>query len=72
MKTITLYLTLVLASFSSIVYAQLPTFEWRIENEQYVNTTTYQFDVNIYNTGGTAFEFKGGTVALSFNTAWLN
>ena len=64
--------TLVLSLLSIFVYAQLPTFEWRIENEQYVNTTTYQFDVNMYNTGGTAFEFKGGTVALSFNPAWLN
>jgi len=61
-----------LMSLGATLYAQLPTFEWRVENGQYVNSTTYSFDVNMYNTGGAAFEFKGGTVALSFNTAWLN
>ena len=57
---------------SIFAFAQLPTFEWRLENEQFINSTTYQFDVNIYNTGSTAFEMRGGTIAFTLDTAWAN
>ena len=61
-----------LMSLGATLYAQLPTFEWRLENEQFINSTTYQFDVNIYNTGSTAFEMRGGTIAFTLDTAWAN
>jgi hypothetical protein len=59
-----------LMSLAATLYAQLPTFEWRLENEQLTGPTTYQFDVNIYNTGSTAFEMRGGTIAFMIDTAW--
>jgi hypothetical protein len=59
-----------LMSLGATLYAQLPTFEWRLENEQLTGPTTYQFDVNIYNTGSTAFEMRGGTIAFMLDTAW--
>jgi hypothetical protein len=59
-----------LVSLGATLYAQLPTFEWRLENEQLTSATTYQFDVNIYNTGSTAFEIRGGTIAFMLDTAW--
>jgi hypothetical protein len=58
-----------LFALGATLYAQLPTFEWRLENEQLTNTTTYQFDVNIYNTGNTAFEIRGGTIVFTLDTA---
>ena len=71
MKRIITTITLLFA-LGATLYAQLPTFEWRLENEQLTNTTTYQFDVNIYNTGSTAFEMRGGTIAFTLDTAWAN
>jgi hypothetical protein len=62
--------TLLLTVMSMFAFAQLPTFEWRLENEQLTSATTYQFDVNIYNTGSTAFELRGGTIAFMIDTAW--
>ncbi len=59
-----------LMSLGATLYAQLPTFEWRLENEQLTSSTTYQFDVNIYNTGSTSFEIRGGTIAFMIDTAW--
>ncbi len=50
----------------------LPTFEWRLENEKMVDANTYQFDVNIYNTGSSPFEIRGGTIAFLYNAAWAN
>jgi hypothetical protein len=59
-----------LMSLGTALYAQLPTFEWRLENEQLTSPTTYQFDVNMYNTGSTSFEIRGGTIAFMLDTAW--
>jgi archaellum component FlaF (FlaF/FlaG flagellin family) len=61
-----------LMTLGSTLYAQLPTFEWRIENEQLTAANTYQFDVNLYNTGTTTFELRAGTIALFYNTSWVN
>jgi hypothetical protein len=52
------------------LYAQ-PTYEWRLENEQLTSATTYQFDVVMYNMGGSSFEIRGGTAAFMYNTNWL-
>jgi len=60
-----------LMSLGATLYAQLPTFEWRLENEQLTNTTTYQFDVNIYNTGSTSFEILNGTIGFLFDSVWI-
>lgn len=60
-----------LMSFGAALYAQLPTFEWRLENEQLLTSTTYQFDVNLYNTGSTSFEMRGGTIAFMFDSLWI-
>jgi hypothetical protein len=65
-----LLLTYWLVLSTVLAFAQLPTFEWRLENEQLTSATTYQFDVNIYNTGSTAFELRGGTIAFMIDTAW--
>ena len=60
-----------LMSFGAALYAQLPTFQWRLENEQLTSSTTYQFDVNLYNTGSTSFEMRGGTIAFMFDSLWI-
>ena len=65
-STVALLLTL-----GASVYAQ-PTFQWRLENGQLTSPTTYQFDVYIYNTSGTAFEFKNGTITFWVNPTWRN
>jgi hypothetical protein len=65
-----LLLTLLLTVMSMFAFAQLPSFEWRLENEQLTSATTYQFDVNMYNTGSTPFEIRGGTIAFMIDTAW--
>jgi hypothetical protein len=41
----------------------------RIENERYVNSTTYRFDIMFYGTSG-SFEFANFTCNLAFNTSW--
>ena len=61
-----------LMTLGSTLYAQLPTFEWRIENEQLTAANTFQFDVNLYNTCTTTFELRAGTIALFYNTSWVN
>ena len=61
---------LVLTLMSILAYAQ-PTFELRLENEQFTSATTYQFDVNVYNTQSTSFELRGGTIALFFDSMWI-
>ena len=66
-----LQLLLVALLFNVILFAQ-PTFQWRLENGQLTGPTTYQFDVYIYNTSGTAFEFKNGTITFWVNPTWRN
>jgi surface protein len=58
--------------FCANIFSQLPSFEWRLENEQLTSATTYQFDVNIYNTGSASFEVRGGTIAFMLDTEWTN
>jgi hypothetical protein len=60
-----------LMTLGATLYAQLPTFEWRLENEQLTSSTTYQFDVNIYNTGGTQFEILNGTISFLIDSMWI-
>lgn len=62
--------TFVLTMLSILVYAQ-PTFELRLENEQLTSPTTYQFDVNVYNTQSTSFEMRGGTIAFIIDSMWI-
>lgn len=52
------------------LYAQ-PTYEWRLENEQLTSSTTYQFDVVMYNKGASDFEIRGGSAIFMYNTNWL-
>jgi len=59
-----------LMTLGATLYAQLPTFEWRLENEQLVSSKVYSLDVYLYNTGGSSFEVRGGTIAFLVNTAW--
>lgn len=55
------------------LFAQAPSFEVRIENEQLVSSTEYQFDINMYATGSTtSFEMAGFTVGIGFNSNWKN
>ncbi len=63
--------TIVLAVLSAIAFAQVPSFEWRMENEQKTSSTTYQFDVNLYNASASAFELRGGTIAFIFDSLWI-
>jgi hypothetical protein len=63
--------TIVLSILCAIAFAQVPTFEWRMENEQKTSPTTYQFDVNLYNKSASAFELRGGTVAFIFDSLWI-
>ena len=62
--------TLILSMLSIIAIAQ-PTFELRLENEQFTSSTTYQFDVNVYNTQSTSFEMRGGTIAFLIDSMWI-
>lgn len=62
----------IILTLSASVYAQLPTFEWRLENGQLTSSTTYQFDVYLYNTTGSAFELKNGTITFWVNPSWRN
>lgn len=55
-----------------ITKAQLPSFEWRLENGTLTSPTTYTVDVYMYNTGTTSFELRGGTIAILTNSAWRN
>ena len=61
-----------LMTLGATLYAQLPTFEWRLENEQLTAANTYQIDVNLYNTGASSFEMRGGTIAFLVNSTWVN
>jgi len=65
--TIALIMTL-----GATLYAQLPSFEWRLENEQLTASNTYEIDVNLYNTGTTTFELRAGTIAFFVNPSWVN
>ncbi|MCA0426937.1 MAG: T9SS type A sorting domain-containing protein [Bacteroidetes bacterium] len=47
--------------------AQSQSAEMRIENQEIVNSTTFEFDVYIYNTSGSTWELKAGTVSINFN-----
>ncbi|MFY7885582.1 MAG: hypothetical protein ACOVOV_12165, partial [Dolichospermum sp.] len=62
----------IILTLSASVYAQLPTFQWRLENGQLTSSTTYQFDVYLYNTTGSAFELKNGTITFWVNPSWRN
>lgn len=53
-------------------FAQLPRFEWRLENEKLTNPNTYQLDVYLYNLDAFDFELRGGTIALNIDSLWLN
>jgi hypothetical protein len=55
---------------SVALYAQ-PAYEWRLENEQLTSSTTYQFDIVMYNKGASSFEMRGATAAFMYNTNWL-
>jgi hypothetical protein len=50
---------LCLCLFQFIAFAQLPKFEWRLENEKLISPTSYQFDVYLYNTDTADFELSG-------------
>ena len=60
-----------LISLGAASYAQITNFEWRLENEQLTTANTYQFDVNIYNTGSASFEILNGTIAFLFDSVWI-
>ncbi|MCK6611891.1 MAG: T9SS type A sorting domain-containing protein [Bacteroidia bacterium] len=61
-----LVLMLIMAIGISIgAYSQ--TAEMRIENQEIVSSNTFEFDVYIYNAGGSAWELKAGTVSINFN-----
>lgn len=49
-----------------------PVAEFRVENESLTSSTTYEFDVYIYNTGPSSFELRAGTIALLVNPTWKN
>lgn len=49
-----------------------PVAEFRVENEALTSSTTYEFDVYIYNTGPSSFELRAGTIALLVNPTWKN
>jgi len=59
-------------TLGATLYAQLPSFEWRLENEQLTASNTYEIDVNLYNTGTTTFELRAGTIAFFVNPSWVN
>jgi len=61
-----------LMTLGASLYAQITTFEWRLENEQLTASNTYEIDVNLYNTGTTAFELRAGTIAFYVNSSWVN
>ncbi len=49
-----------------------PVAEFRVENEALTSSTTYEFDVYVYNTGPSSFELRAGTIALLVNPTWKN
>ncbi len=63
---------LVLCLFQFIGFAQLPKFEWRLENEKLLSPTSYQLDVYLYNTDTADFELSGGTIAFVADQGWRN
>ena len=67
-------LLLIIATVFTALFAkaQLPSFEWRLENGTLTSPTTYTVDVYMYNTGTTSFELRGGTIAFLTNSAWRN
>jgi len=71
MKKITIIMAFMLTLGLSL-YAQLPTFEWRLENGTLTSSTTYTVDVYLYNKGASSFELRGGTIAFLTNSAWRN
>lgn len=63
---------LCLCLFQIIGFAQLPKFEWRLENEKLLSPTSYQLDVYLYNTDTADFELSGGTIAFVADQGWRN
>lgn len=63
---------LCLCLFQFIGFAQLPKFEWRLENEKLISPTSYQLDVYLYNTDTADFELSGGTIAFVADQGWRN
>ncbi len=64
--------TIFLCIISSYGIAQLPKFEWRLENERLTSPTTYQLDVFLYNLDTFDFEVRGGTIAFYTDPNWRN
>jgi hypothetical protein len=67
-------LLLIIATLFTAMFAkaQLPSFEWRLENGTLTSPTTYTVDVYLYNTSASSFELRGGTIAFLTNSAWRN
>ena len=63
---------LCLCLFQFIGFAQMPKFEWRLENEKLLSPTSYQLDVYLYNTDTVDFEISGGTIAFVADQGWRN
>ncbi len=63
---------LCLCLFQFIGFAQMPKFEWRLENEKLLSPTSYQLDVYLYNTDTADFEISGGTIAFVTDQGWRN
>ena len=53
-------------------FAQLPKFEWRLENEKLTSPTTYQLDIYLYNLDTFDFKLGAGTVGMIADSAWRN
>jgi Secretion system C-terminal sorting domain len=71
MKRIITSIAFIMA-LSMTLYAQLPSFEWRLENGQLTSSKVYTLDIYLYNTGASSFELRGGTIGILTSTAWRN
>lgn len=69
-----LIITIIAIITIEAMYAQssLTNFEFRLENEKLISSSTYQVDIYLYNTNSSAFELRAGTVSFWVNANWRN
>lgn len=63
---------IIMIMFITLVKSYGQSAEMRVENESLVSSTVYEFDVYIYNTSGSSWELKAGTIAINMNPSFRN
>src|SRR5437667_2610204 len=59
-------------SISSLLKAQIPTFDCYIANDTFISPTVFHFDLYLLRTGTNVFEYAAGQYGFSINSACAN